>query len=51
VVRLRIEELAQILGKTKNEMENMLKNSDVIELNLSERSRKTREDESLRIFE
>ena len=48
---MRIEDLAQLLGKTKAEMENMMRSNDVIELNLSERTRKTREDESLRIFE
>ena len=48
---MRIEDLAQILGKTKEEMENMVKDNDVIELNLSERSRKIKEDDSLRIFE
>ena len=48
---MRVEDLARMLGKSKDDMERILNNSDVIELNLSEKSRKTKEDESLRIFE
>jgi len=53
VKKLRIEELAEIMGKTKFEVEKMLKASDVIELNLSERKSRYRkpEDDDLRIFE
>ena len=48
VGRLRIEDLAQIMGKSKAQVEEMLRSSDVIELNLSERSgsrRKSDEDD------
>ena len=48
---MRVEDLAKLLGKSKNEMESMLNSSDIIELNLSERSRSRKEDESLQIFE
>ena len=53
VKKLRIEDLAEIMGKTKFEVEKMLKASDVIELNLSERKSRYRkpEDDDLRIFE
>ena len=33
---MKIEELAEIMGKTREEVENILKSSDVIELNLNE---------------
>ena len=40
------------MGKSKAQVEDMLKNDDVIELNLSERSRKSKsDDDELRIFE
>jgi len=49
---LRIEDLAELMGKTKNEVEDMLRSSDVIELNLNERKPRFRkEDDELRIFE
>lgn len=50
---MRIEELAEIMGKTKFEVEQMLKSSDVIELNLNERKPRYKriEDDDLRIFE
>ena len=49
---MRIEDLAEVLGKTKSEIEEMLKTSDVIELNLNERkTRQSKEDDELRIFE
>ena len=50
---MKIEDLAKIMGKSKWEVEEMLKNSDVIELNLNERSksRHMKEDDELRIFE
>ena len=40
-----------LLGKTRNEIEEMLSSSDVIELNLSERKIKCSEDDDLRIYE
>jgi len=48
---LRIEDLAKMLGKTRTEIEEMLKAQDVIELNLSERKQKYREEDDFRIFE
>ena len=50
---MKIEDLAKIMGKTKWEVEEMLKKSDVIELNLNERirPRHMKEDDELRIFE
>ncbi len=49
---MRIEDLAELMGKTKNEVEDMLRSSDVIELNLNERKPRFRkEDDELRIFE
>ena len=50
---MKIEDLAQILGKNKREVEEMLKTNDVIELNLNERKPRYRkaEDDELRIFE
>ena len=50
---MKIEDLAKIMGKSKWEVEEMLKNNDVIELNLNERgrSRRVTEDDELRIFE
>ena len=51
--QLKIEDLAKIMGKSKWEVEEILKKNDVIELNLNERSksRRIREDDELRIFE
>lgn len=48
---MKIEELAELLGKTRYEVEEMLKNQDVIELNLSERKSKREENDELRIYE
>ena len=49
---MKIEDLAELLGKKKWEVEEMLKTSDVIELNLNERKqRHIKEDDDLRIFE
>ena len=49
---MKIEDLAKLMGKTKMEIEEMLKRDDVIELNLNERkSRYNGEDDDLRIFE
>ena len=36
---MKIEDLASLLGKTKIEVEKMLKENDVIELNLTERNK------------
>lgn len=33
---MKIDELARLMGKKREEVERMLKSSDVIELNLSE---------------
>ncbi len=51
--KLKIEDLADILGKTKWEVEEMLMANEVIELNLNERKPRYRkmEDDDLRIFE
>ena len=49
---MKIGDLAKLMGKTKFEIEEMLKKNDVIELNLNERKSKQRkEDNELRIFE
>ena len=49
---MKIEELCKLLGKNRYEVEEMLRSSDVIELNLSERKPKSlREDDELRIYE
>lgn len=50
---MKIEDLAYLLGKTKWEVEEMLRTNDVIELNLNEkRTRyKSNEDDELKIFE
>lgn len=50
---MKVEDLAKLMGKTRWEVEEMLKKSDVIELNLNERSRSRhmKEDDELRIFE
>lgn len=48
---MRIDDLAKMLGKTRTEVEEMLKEHDVIELNLSERKTKYKEEDDFRIFE
>jgi hypothetical protein len=51
-VNTRVEDLAQLMGKTKAQVEEMLRSSDVIELNLSERGRgrsARQEEDSFRI--
>jgi|TARA_Y100000310_G_scaffold22935_2_gene21907 plasmid maintenance system antidote protein VapI len=51
-MHLKIEELAELLGKKRWEVEEMLKNNDVIELKLSERKSKyNKEEDELRIYE
>ena len=51
MVKVRIDDLARIMRKSRAEVESMLKSSDVIELNLSERVPSSKEDDELRIFE
>ena len=52
VVDLKIDDLARLLGKTRVQVEEMLKSNDVIELNLNERKQKHREaEDDLRIYE
>lgn len=50
---MKVEDLAELLGKTRFEVEQMLKTNDVIELNLNERKNRYRklEDDALRIIE
>ena len=49
---MRIEDLAELLGKTKLEIEDMLRKNDVIELNLNERkSKHYKENDELKIYE
>ncbi|MBI3026657.1 hypothetical protein HYY70_00955 [Candidatus Woesearchaeota archaeon] len=49
---MKIEDLAELMGKTRWEIEEILKTQDVIELNLSEkRSRHVEEDDELGIYE
>ena len=51
-MKLKIEDLADLLGKTRGEVEEMLKQRDVIELNLSERkSRREENGDDLKIYE
>jgi hypothetical protein len=52
VVNLKIDDLAKMLGKTRMQVEEMLRSNDVIELNLNERKQMRREEEDdLRIYE
>ena len=53
VRKLKIKDVAELLGKTRFEVKEMLKTNEVIELNLNERKTryKNREDDELRIFE
>ncbi|MBS3100978.1 hypothetical protein J4204_02500 [Candidatus Woesearchaeota archaeon] len=49
---MKIEELAELLGKSRWEVEEMLKKNDIIELRLSERKpRSIKQDDELRIYE
>ena len=49
---LGIDDLARLLGKTRMQVEDILKSNNVIELNLSERKQKNkREQDDLRIYE
>ena len=52
MVKLKIDDLAKLLGKTRFEAEEMLRNSEVIELDLNERKqRQKQEEDDLRIYE
>ncbi len=52
MVKAKIKDLAELLGKTRAEIEEMLNNSDIIELNLNERKSRYKEKEAeLRIYE
>ena len=48
---MKINDLAELMGKTRIEIEEMLKNNEVIELKLSERRQRRREDDELKIYE
>ena len=48
---MKVDDLAKLLGKSKWEVEEMVKKSDVIELNLNERRQRYKEEDDFRIFE
>lgn len=48
---MRIDDLAELLGKTREEVEGILNSQEMIELKLSERKMKQKDDENLKIFE
>lgn len=49
---MKIEDLAILLGKTRQEMVEMLKENDIIELNLTEKNKsKAKENGELKIIE
>ncbi len=49
---MKIEDLAALLGKTRQEMEEMLKENDTNELNLTERNKsKIKESGEIKIME
>jgi hypothetical protein len=49
---MKIEDLAELLGKTRAEIEEILKNNDIIELKLSERKLRYKEKvDDLKIYE
>ena len=48
---MRIEDLAELLGKSKWEVEELLKKNEVIELNLNERRQRYKEQDDFKIFE
>ncbi|MBI2558886.1 hypothetical protein HYW20_06190 [Candidatus Woesearchaeota archaeon] len=50
-MKLKIEDLAKLLGKTSMEVEEMLRKQDVIDLNLNERKSKREDDDDLKIYE
>lgn len=43
--------MAELLGKPKREVEELLRKSDVIELNLNERRQRYKEEDDFRILE
>lgn len=52
MVELKLDDLARLMGKTRVQVEEMLKGNDIIELNLNERNnRKNEEEDDLRIYE
>lgn len=49
---MKIEDLAKLMGKTRIEIEEILKNNDIIELKLSERKPRYKEEgDDLKIYE
>ena len=49
---MKIADLAELLGKTRAEIEEILKNNDIIELKLSERKLRYKEKvDDLKIYE
>ncbi len=50
-MKLKIEDLAKLLGKTRMEVEDMLSKQDVIDLNLNERKSRREDDDDLKIYE
>jgi len=49
---MKIDDLVKLMGKTRMEVEEMLNNNDVIELKLSERKAKQKENfDDLKIYE
>lgn len=51
MVELKLDDLARLMGKTRVQVEEMLKGNDIIELNLNERKQKRQEEDDLRIYE
>lgn len=52
MVELKLDELARLMGKSRMQVEEMLKSNDVIELNLNERKQRNNEEEDdLKIYE
>ena len=51
-MKLKIDDLAELLGKTRREVEEILNKQEVLELKLSERKSTHKEDDDdLRIYE
>ena len=52
MIGLKIDDLAELLGKTRKEVEEILNSQDVIELKLSERKQNPRKDkDEFQIYE
>lgn len=52
MLKLKIDDLARLMGKTRSEIEDILKSNDVIELNLNERKqRHVEEQDDLKIYD